>query len=206
MDCVVCGSPTKFIFYKKEHDYVQCSNCETVFVPGGLDQSNMVGGGFEYERNTLQNKLRIDRFLPLVGYYGGILDYGCGNGMLVDDLKKEGISADGYDKFNPKFPKIQGKKYGLVSMVEIIEHTFYPFKELDEIYGLLLSGGIVYIETSFTGVAKEENIPLDEFFYINSDVGHCTIFSHIGLDMLMELKGFNVLPHINRNVRIYKKI
>src|ERR1051326_6515611 len=116
MNCPVCQSPSKIIFNKKGYDYYQCSNCETIFVPNGLPQDNMVGGGYEEERNTQQNAERINRFKDLVGRYGRILDFACGHGMLVNDCRKADLDCDGYDKFNPECDKIPNRKYNLVSM------------------------------------------------------------------------------------------
>lgn len=206
MKCSICNSESEIIFTKSNYDYYECSNCKSLFIPYGIDQSNMVGGGFELERNTQQNHERLQRFIRYATIFGTILDYGCGNGMLVDYCNKREQECDGYDKFNPKYDKIPNKKYNLVSMVEVIEHTFKPFSEIDEIYNLLLPNGILYIETSFVDIANEENILLNDFFYIEPKIGHCTIFSHKGLDILMESKGFKVLQPINRNVRIYQKI
>lgn len=204
--CPCCQSESKVIFNKKGYDYLECSSCKTVFIPDGINQSDMVGGGFETERNVNQNKERIERFIFLTGFYAGkILDFGCGHGMLVSDCKKAGLNCDGYDKFNPELDTIKDDNYTLITMIEVIEHTFAPFSELDVIYNKLAKNGVLYIETSFVDVANEENIPLEEFFYINTDVGHCTIFSHVGLDLLMQEKGFTPLKHINRNTRLYQK-
>ena len=70
----------------------------------------------------------------------------------------------------------------------------------------LIYGGIVMVETSFIDVANEENIPLEDFFYIAPQAGHSTIFSHHGLDLLFTLKGFAPIQHWNRHVRGFVKI
>ena len=80
-----------------------------------------------------------------------------------------------------------------------------PFRDLDIIRDFLLPKGIVYVETGFTNVAEHEGIQLDEYFYIDASVGHSTIFSHIGLDILMLRKGFLPLRPINMTVRVYEK-
>lgn len=202
MNCPCCNALSKMLFVKGSYEYHECQECHTLFVPNGIDQSNMVGGGFEAERNTSQNSERIRRFAWLVGIYGGILDYGCGHGMLVNDSKAAGLECDGYDKFNPDMQKIPNKKYNLVSMIEVIEHLYFPYSELIEIYDLLLPNGIVYIETSFTDIIPK---PFEEAYYVEPTVGHCTIFSHAGLDILMTSKGFTPLEHLNGNVRLYQK-
>jgi len=202
--CPACNSKSYNIFEKKETQYYQCSYCKSVF-SDALPNDNMVGGGFEVERNTQQNQGRLERFVGLLGNSAKILDYGCGHGMLLDFLKQNNINAFGYDKFNPDYNFIAEHDFDLVSMVEVIEHLSHPFSELDQINLLLKEGGILYIETSFTDIAEHRKIPLDEFFYIEPSVGHSTIFSHFGLDILMVKKGFLPLTHINENVRLYKK-
>ena len=202
--CPACNSSSIERLVKKETKYFQCQYCGTLF-SGALPNDNMVGGGFEIERNTQQNQGRLERFISLVGEDAKILDYGCGHGMLVNFLKENNINAYGYDKYNEEYDIFRTRDFDLISMVEVIEHLSYPFSELDQINLLLKPNGILYIETSFIDIAAEEKIPLEDFFYIDPSVGHSTIFSHYGLDILMVKKGFLPLNHINRNVRLYKK-
>lgn len=203
MNCIVCGDKTEKRLKKEDVQYYQCKTCKTLFSES-LPNDNMVGGGFEFERNKNHNEERIFRIKEFLNGKN-ILDYGCGNGMLVDDMKKANLICDGYDKFNPKFDKIINNNYDVITMVEVIEHLSAPFSEIDEIYSLLKPGGFLYLETSFVDVATEENIELEDFFYISPSVGHSTIFSHRGLDILMLKKGFMITSHINRNVRVYQK-
>lgn len=203
--CTICGHPAKIIFNKKGYDYYECSHCKSIFVPDGIDQSNMVGGEHEVGRNENENATRIERIKELVGKYGRVLDWGCGHGYLVKDLKEAGMDAVGYDKFNPDFDKIPEGHFNLICLIEVVEHLSDPFNELDIIYQKLLPNGILKLETSFVDVALEEGIPLESFFYISPTHGHSTIFSHYGMDRLMIRKGFKVVPPINRNVRIFQK-
>jgi SAM-dependent methyltransferase len=164
-----------------------------------LNQDQMVGGGCEQVRNEMQNHLRLDRVFRLKDN-ANVLDFGCGNGLLIRDMKAVGIKCTGYDKFNPKFKKLPKKEtFDIVIMVEVIEHLNEPFKELDMIYQSLVKGGIVMIETSFSDWLTLEDS------YIEPSVGHSTIFSHRGLTELMASKGFTEGGHFDRNVRIYKK-
>jgi len=164
-----------------------------------LDQSNMVGGGHEEGRNTLENPTRLQRIKAL-SKQPNVLDFGCGNGLLVEYLKQNGIEATGYDKFNDKFnSEPLENHYNIVTLIEVIEHTYTPFNEIDLIYKSLVSGGFVMIETSFTDwLTIEDN-------YINPAAGHHCVFSHAGLTELMTSKGFKEGNHMNRNVRIYQK-
>lgn len=202
--CPVCRNIAPYRLSKGELEYNQCGFCKTIFCDP-LDNSNMVGGEHEEGRNVKHKEERIERFSGLIGAYGSVLDFGTGHGMLVTDLREAGFTCDGYDKYNPKFSYLKDEKYNLVTMVEVIEHLSYPFDELNIIFDRLADNGIVYVETSFVDVAEEENIPLEDFFYIAPQNGHNTIFSHHGLDLLFQSKGFVPVKHLNRNVRVFQK-
>src|SRR6478609_370704 len=109
--CPCCLTETSVRFTKKGYDYCECPNCKTLLVHDGINQADMVGGGFEVERNVQQNQERINRFTNLTGVYGKILDFGCGHGMLVKDCLTAGLKCDGYDKFNPEFESLKNYKY-----------------------------------------------------------------------------------------------
>ena len=141
-------------------------------------------------------------FIYYVGVVGFILDYGCGNGLLVKDAKNRWLNIDGYDLHNVEYCKLKNTHYDLISMIEVVEQLNKPFKEFDEVYNLLEDNGILYIETSFTDTLER---PLSFNNYINPTLGHSIIFSHNGLDTLLESKGFKKLEPINQNVRIYQK-
>lgn len=211
MGCVACNNPEELLFVKSGVEYYQCTSCKTVF-SGELDNSGKVGGweeGVEELRNKMENPIRIQRVLDFAaGEKEAIhlLDFGCGKGMFVDDLHAAGISADGFDYYNPDFNNVTPEKwYNVVTMIEVIEHLTTPFPQLDHINSFMTRGGYIMIETSFVDVAIAEGIPLQDFHYIEPRAGHSTIFSHHGLDVLMCLHGFVPVKHINRNVRVYRK-
>lgn len=207
--CPLCNNLAGSRLEKKGIEYFLCSACDTLF-SAPLENAGMVGGGNEEQRNVQQNAERIGRVGQMLGGYkkeARVLDFGCGHGMLVNDLKKAGFNADGYDVFNDdynwKLP--EADTYHVVTMVECMEHLSYPFVELNVIHRCLRHGGGIIIETSFTDVAREEKIELEDFFYVDPEVGHATIFSHHGLDLLMVTKGFFPMQHYNRHVRVYQK-
>lgn len=164
-----------------------------------LDQSNKVGGGHEEGRNQLENPQRLERIKAMLPTGEAVLDFGCGNGLLVKYLKDNGINAHGYDKFTDKNTLPDVESVHLVTLIEVIEHLQEPFSEIDDIFNCLVPGGKVMIETSFTDWL---NFEAD---YINPDAGHNTVFSHAGLTALMLSKGFKEGSHFNRNVRIFVK-
>lgn len=53
-----------------------------------------------------------------------LLDYGCGEGKLVNELKEEGYNIAGYDPYSKscsKFP-IPGSKYDVITIIQVFEH------------------------------------------------------------------------------------
>lgn len=174
---------------------------------GPLDQSGMIGGTGEYDRNYDHNPERMHRILQFC-QKPKVLDYGCGSGLLVEFLRDNGIDAEGYDKYLKKSRNhifngdlgFSKDHYDVVTMIEVIEHTAAPYLEIQEIFHVLKPGGVLMVETSFT-----DWMDLDTDPYINPMIGHSTIFSHQGLDEVMKEQGFETYGHINRNVRVYQK-
>jgi hypothetical protein len=166
-----------------------------------LDQSGMVGGGKEDERNSDElNLVRMYRIQKISGkQQPTILDYGCGSGLMVTFMHDAGLDCDGYDPYNGYYADVLSlkKDYDVIVLTEVIEHLTAPFAELSEIKEFCHPGSKIMIETSFADWLTEA----DE--YIEPAVGHCTIFSHAGLDYLMAQFGFTPDNHINQNVRIY---
>lgn len=210
-NCIVCNNESRFRVKREKMNYFQCCSCRILFCDP-IDQDGMVGGEHEEGRNVKQNHLRVARIdeivRPLKKEEVNILDFGCGHGMFVADLKKAGyVNSVGYDAFNDSFSSLpKTNQFHIVTMTEVIEHTSLPFIELQWIHKALIPGGCVMIETSFVDIAEQENIPLDDFFYIAPQNGHCTIFSHHGLDLLMSFRGFIPRRHFNRHVRLYQKV
>lgn len=201
--------PDTHIIERKGIEYVKCWNCNTIFSEM-LDNSDKVGGNEEISRNLSANNTRVERVKYMLSFTPAphfVLDYGCGHGYLVNDLDAiDHISAFGYDKYDPRQTYIPDIKFDMVTMVEVIEHMSAPFEDLQKIYELLKPGGFIMIETSFTDVADELGIQYEDFEYIDPYLGHCTIFSHKGLDIVMRRFNFVLDTIVNRNVRIYRKV
>jgi 2-polyprenyl-3-methyl-5-hydroxy-6-metoxy-1,4-benzoquinol methylase len=197
--CPVCDTDNHSEFVKEGVDYYKCSNCETLYSKY-LEQNNMLGGlhGDETTVRSEQNAGRIERFKKMG--VNILLDYGCGNGELVKDAMEAGMQVFGYDKYSEEYKHIPGGQVECVSLIEVIEHMYAPYNELDEINNLLLPGGLLYVETSFSDFLTMT----DE--YVDPLKGHHTIWSYKGMDMQMKAHGFEIAGIINRNTRVYKKI
>lgn len=210
IDCPICNNAAYFVFRKVNTDYSMCTNCKTVF-SDVLDNDNLVGGVAEVERNTQQNHLRIARVdemtLGMKKEDVFILDWGCGTGYLIEDLKKAGyINTFGYDAYNPPFQKLPEKdKFHIVISVECFEHFSAPYVEVDVIHRVLKDNGVCYIETGYLDATREDGIADVDNPYINPDAGHSTIYTHHGMDVLMALRNFRPIQKFNRHCHLYGK-
>jgi len=210
MMCPICNNSAPVRLKKLNIEYRLCDNCKTLF-SAPIDQDGMVGGEHEVGRNESQNHLRIARVNEMATGIKKedvrILDWGCGHAYLINDLKKEGyLHVDGYDPYTEEYCRLPEKeKYHIITAIEVIEHTSFPFIEIDTMHRSLVDNGVVMVETSFTTIAEQEGISLDEFFYVAPQNGHSTIFSHHGLDLLFNSRGFIPRQHFDRNVRLYSK-
>lgn len=165
-----------------------------------LDQSDMVGGGAEEERNELENPERLVRILQMCPGDPFVMDFGCGHGKFIEYLTDQGIRAWGYDKFNPPYATLPApESVDIVTMVEVVEHLSTPFSEFQDIFNALKPGGKFYIETSFTDWHDFDS------WYIDPVFGHSTVYSHAGLTYILSNFGFVEGQHFNRNARVYIK-
>lgn len=164
-----------------------------------IEQSTLVGGIAEQERNDLENPARMDRILKIKDD-PFVLDFGCGHGLFIDYLIEHNVRAWGYDKFYAPFATLPAPgSVDVITMIEVVEHLSDPFPEFQIMFDALKPGGYVMIESSF---ADWTTIDMP---YVNPEAGHCTIHSHAGLTHYMKQYGFEEAEHINRNVRLYRK-
>jgi len=78
-----------------------------------------------------------------------VLDYGCGRGLLVDELRRRGVDAHGYDAYDAdhRDPARLATRYDCVIAQDVIEHVDDPLALLDTFAALVRPGGHVAIGT-----------------------------------------------------------
>jgi len=207
--CVICSNEAPHRLTKGHTLYYQCESCRTLF-SDPLSQDGLCGGQHEAGR-ALQNDIRLDRIKTMTRGMKKedirILDFGCGNFMLGKYLQDKGYDVMGYDAYNEEYSRLPEKnKYHICLCIECVEHLSSPFIELDVMHRSLVEGGLCYFESGFINIAIRDNIQLEDYLYVNPDAGHATVFSHHGLDLLLQIKGFLPKRHFDDNTRLYRKI
>ena len=102
------------------------------------------------ERVFYRNKLRfIRRFVPL-DRGGPVLDFGCGNGIFVEYLRRRGYTdVAGYDPYSAAHadPRVLGRRYRLVLSTDVVEHVPSPAEHLARAGEQVAPGGFLYLQT-----------------------------------------------------------
>ena len=135
----------------------KCPRCLTIFNVDPVDYHDIYSDYpllkrrlDVYARGTMRNLLRR---LKRAGLKKGntILDYGCGNGIFIEFLKKEGYpNVTGYDPYVPEFADLptEGIQFDCVICNDAIEHCDNPREMIQRCSELLSKGGLLYIGTA----------------------------------------------------------
>ncbi|QQS34660.1 MAG: class I SAM-dependent methyltransferase [Ignavibacteriales bacterium] len=150
-------------------------------------------------------KKRYLKYLSGFSKNASVIDIGCGNGLLLQFLYKEGfnnlygidisdeqiniarsrgLNADSYDVFS--FLTEHKKKYDIVFAMDVIEHLYK--KELFDffrgIHSILNENGLLIIQTP-----NGDGISPNHIIY--GDLTHLTIFNPNSLSQILRLVGFD---------------
>ena len=209
MTCPLCLSKNCSYYYKdKFRLYLQCNNCEYVFVPTQYHLSD----SDEKERYDTHNNNpkdpRYRKFLskltqPLsdllsYGSYG--LDFGCGPGPTLSlMLEEEGRQVDLYDKFYVKDQSVFKKEFYFITLTEVIEHLSDPLFELERLTSILKPGGIIAIMTQ----TLSRDIDFEAWYYKN-DPSHIGFYNQKSLQILADHLGLKI-SHYSDRVIFFKK-
>ena len=168
--CIVCRMPNLVPVKKYEHVYlVKCTHCGMIFsqqIP--TNESLKIYYG-KYPTSNEMPALLSKRYNQLLDHFesyrqtNNILDFGCGNGFLLDEAKKRGWNVYGAEfddryvelcrnkginiRQVPVLPKDFDVKFDVITCIEVIEHLTNPYAEVDLFYSLLRNGGLLYVTT-----------------------------------------------------------
>ena len=100
------------------------------------------------------------------------LDFGCGPGPTVSVLfAEQGVQVDNYDIFYANNPDVLKKRYHFITATEVVEHVFEPRQMFEQLWGMLVEGGIL-------GMMTKQVIDRDAFarWHYKNDPTHVCFF------------------------------
>lgn len=188
-DCPLCGSSqTSFFHAGEKRVYHHCATCDLVFVPSPcFISSQEEKAKYDNHQNTPHNSgyvAFLNRLLdPLTKQLpekSKGLDFGCGPGPTLSLLMQErGYDMDIYDPFYAPDTTVFEKRYDFITTTEVIEHMCDPRFELERLWSMLKSRGILGIMTAFRP---------DDFasWYYKRDMTHIRFFTPETFDWIAQ--------------------
>jgi SAM-dependent methyltransferase len=226
--CLICGGQTvrRFskLFQGTNVHYFMCMTCNhltagemhaTPAYDGGA-YFQEIDTGWEGRNKAIRDFVRLIARLPAICLSGrsAVLDFGCGNGSLVEDLNSLGFSAYGFE------PHAEGASLSdrvftdwnrarsalgqadLIMCIEVFEHLHNPEEALEEISKTLVPGGYLLISTE----TYETGVHTDDWSYLNPAAGHVSIFSESSLRFLLSRHGFEPVLRVTGSVWLFRDI
>jgi len=86
-----------------------------------------------------------------------ILDFGCGKGALVKQLKLMGFDAKGYDPAIRRFEKFPERKFDAVICTDVLEHIRKD--DVDDVFQMMLSVEPKFIFLTIAHFVANHNLP-----------------------------------------------
>ncbi len=203
--CPVCKAPADSEFKRGTIRYHQCDTCDTIYTKDDISSVVQTENDNPSYRNTEHNHLiRLTRIInEHKDFPKTAIDFGCGDGKFTEFLSNALGYAVGID-LNTKvqLSDLRAEAYDVVTMVEVIEHLAQPAVVLAELQRKLRVNGIAYIETTFADqVWSATTHP-----YIDPCIGHRTILSRRGLQLVAQEAGFSSPEFLNPNVAILRRV
>ncbi len=184
--------------------YFLCSQCGFCYAPEFA----------KWQLNDFEKHIYNDRYIELdsnyldirprhnakntMSYFRGKedsirhLDYGGGNGLLANILRKAGWQSSSYDPFVDREMNVNDLGvFNLITAYEVFEHVPNVIHLIDQIKLLLAEDGIMLITT----ILSDGNIKADQrldWWYAAPRNGHISLFSRNSLTLLLEKNGFHL--------------
>lgn len=215
LPCVVCGAaqpPAEQVevpsnvraFAAERFALWRCAGCRSIHARDEVDLDRYYGA-YPFARATPS---RITRFfhgrlwrrLRAAGVARGarVLDYGCGRGLLVDELRRRGLDAHGYDAYDPAYADRAALAAGYDAAIaqDVIEHVAAPLALLDELGRLVRPGGLVAIGTP--DAAAIDLARPGRWHHTLHQPYHRHLLAHPALVAAATARGWTVVAHHRR--------
>lgn len=134
------------------------------------------------------------------------LDYGGGNGLLSNLIKKSGWDSLSYDPFINKEVNIKElESFNLITAFEVFEHVPDVNDLMSQLDSLLKEDGIILLTTLFSDGNIEQNHRLS-WWYASPRNGHISLFSKNSLYTLAGKYRFQVASFSSGFHVLYRRI
>ena len=118
-----------------------------------------------------------------------ILDYGSGEGLLVDVLRATGrFEVDAYDPFVARHANRPQRRYDCIVSFEVLEHSPQPAQTIAEMNDLLTENGVIILSTLLQPADIDQQRL--NWWYAGPRNGHVSLYSLASLLKLVEPFGF----------------
>ncbi|MCM2279793.1 MAG: class I SAM-dependent methyltransferase [Oligoflexia bacterium] len=150
-----------------------------------------------YARGTLGNLLRRLRRAGLTRQ-ASILDYGCGNGVFIEYLKRNGYAqVAGYDPFVEAYATMPQGRFDCVVVNDVIEHVADPREVIRACAGLISPNGLLYVGTPDSEPVDMAN--LEPHLMRLHQPFHRVIITEATLGTLAKVTGFELVRAYRRS-------
>lgn len=221
--CDICGSKSynKLPLYKKDY-LCECDNCGFAFsykVPTDKELSKVYKN---YDREIKLTKDSINNIEKLVKWkikkfkINSVLDIGCGNGEYLDAAKSQKLKTffsefddkELISKLKKKHSFVDGgmypfskKKFDLVTLTELIEHTITPNEIIKNIYNLQNKGGLIYITTPNYNSLEKKLLRNNSATFLYPE--HLSYFTSKTLDKLLTQNNYKKVYNYSDNISLF---
>ncbi|MCW8333186.1 class I SAM-dependent methyltransferase [Vibrio paucivorans] len=208
--CPLCHNPTVTHYHSdKRRDYLQCDNCELVFVdPSQRLEANEEKAHYDLHEND-PSDMGYRKFLSRIAdpiteriqpnSHG--LDFGCGPGPTLSlMLQERGHDIELYDIYYHPNQVVLEKAYDFMTATEVIEHLYEPDKVWQQWLNLVKPGGWIGLMTKMV-IDKEAFAT----WHYKNDVTHVIFFSRRIFQYLAERDKL-ALEFIGNDVILLRKL
>ena len=196
-DCPLCGGPSR-PFFTGARSFVYCPGCLYIFTRQQADVAEAEAWyKGQWEGQAWDDPATVaETLMTHYGATGPILDLGSGSGGLTGELRRRGHDV------TPVEPMIHGRldeqppheSFGVVLMVEVIEHLLDPLSLLDEV-DRRARGDALYIVSTFlidAILGGDDPVGAFEQWWYKDDPTHVGFFSTRSFALLAEARGYDV--------------